>query len=101
MFCAAFLANLCNNLSYILYRKFPIYFASVFSAILNDLFVLYRYIENFLYNVFDKMLLKLVENTCEKNKLFFSKRRLIIMTKSYTAWLMILKQAKTLRLLLC
>ena len=43
MFCAAFLVNLCNNLSYILYRKFAICFASVFSAILNHIFVLCIY----------------------------------------------------------
>ena len=30
MFCAAFLANLSNNLSYIIYRKFPICFALLF-----------------------------------------------------------------------
>ena len=43
MVCAAFLANLSNNLSYIIYRKFPIYFASVFTAVLNHLFVQYTY----------------------------------------------------------
>ena len=38
MFCAAFLSNLCNNLSYMLYRKFPICFALRFLADLsNDL----------------------------------------------------------------
>ena len=41
MFCAAFLANLSNNLSYMFYTKFPIYFALVFWAILNHIFVLY------------------------------------------------------------
>ena len=58
MFCAAFLANLSNSLSYIknflyvsclgnfLYRKFinrkfPMYFSSVFSAVLHHLFIQY------------------------------------------------------------
>ena len=41
MFCAAFLANLSNNLFYILHRKFPIYFALFYSAILNHIFVVY------------------------------------------------------------
>ena len=36
MFCAVFfLANLNNNLSYIIYRKFPIYFAFVFFYIFS------------------------------------------------------------------
>ena len=35
------LANLSNNLSHTIYRKFPLYFASVFSAVLNHLFVIY------------------------------------------------------------
>ena len=34
MFCAAFLVNLYSNLSYKLYRKFPICFAQLFLAIL-------------------------------------------------------------------
>ena len=39
MFCAAFFSNLCNNLSYILYRKFPVCFALHFLANLsNNLF---------------------------------------------------------------
>ena len=36
MFCAAFLANLSNNLSYIMYRKFPICFALHFLANLSN-----------------------------------------------------------------
>ena len=36
MFCAAFLANLCNNLSYILYRKFLTCFALPFFANLRN-----------------------------------------------------------------
>ena len=63
--CSAFLANLCNN--YALCRKFPPYIASVLSAILNHIFVLYIYIGNFLYNLLDKMLLKLPVKTCGKN----------------------------------
>ena len=43
MLCAAVLANLSNDLSYIIYRKFSIYFASMFSAVLNHIFVLYTY----------------------------------------------------------
>ena len=36
MFCAAFLSNLCNNLSYILYRKFSICFELHFLANLSN-----------------------------------------------------------------
>ena len=52
MLFASFFTNLYNNLSYILYRKFPICLASVFSAILNHIFVLYIYISynNILYS---------------------------------------------------
>ena len=67
-FALPFLANLCNNLSYVLYRKFPIYFASVFLAILNHIFVL-LYTGNILYNILDKMLLKLSEKTCGKTQI--------------------------------
>ena len=44
MFCVACLANLCNNLSYILYGKFLICFALLFLANLsNNLsYILYR-----------------------------------------------------------
>ena len=79
MSCTAFLANLCNNLSCILYTNFVICFALLFlsnlcnnlskhyignflyilchffSAILNHIFVLYIYIENILYIILDKM----------------------------------------------
>ena len=47
-FALLFWVNLSNNLSYItvyLYRKFPIYFASVCSAVLHHLFVLYTYMK--------------------------------------------------------
>ena len=42
-FALHFLANLSSNLSYIIYRKFPIHFPAVFLAVLNHLFVLYTY----------------------------------------------------------
>ena len=42
-FALHFLTNLSNNLSYIICKKFPIYFTSVFSAVLNHLFILYTY----------------------------------------------------------
>ena len=44
-----FLSNLCNNLPYILYRKFPIYFSLRFLAnFSNNLSYIYIYIGNFL-----------------------------------------------------
>ena len=43
------LANLCKNLSYILYKKFPICFALHFSANLSKHLYYIVYIENFLY----------------------------------------------------
>ena len=66
-FTLLFLANLCKNLSYILHKKFSIYFESVFSAILNHTFVPYiGNIENILNNIMHKMLPKLAEKTCGK-----------------------------------
>ena len=50
MLCATFLANLSNNLSYILYRKFLTCFALHFLANLsNNLSYDLYYIGNFLY----------------------------------------------------
>ena len=42
-FALHFLATLSNNLFYITYRKIPRNFASVFSAVLNRLFVLRKF----------------------------------------------------------
>ena len=48
-----FLSNLCNNLSYILYRKFPICLAQRFLANLsNNLLYYIKYFQHVLRSVF-------------------------------------------------
>ena len=47
MFCAAFLSDLCNSLSYISYRKFPICFALRFLANMSNNLSYILYIRKF------------------------------------------------------
>ena len=73
-FMLPFLANLCNNLSYILYRKFPIYFAFVFFWLFYTTYLSYMYTGNIIYSIFwTKCSLNWPKKRAEKPKLFFFK----------------------------